>query len=79
MLSHTSVRTKSVAIAALFLAPAAACGVLVVPDGVFPGETYHYAFVTSGTRDATSTDIADYKIISFLFRHLCTEKIYRAF
>ena len=60
MLSHTSFRTKAVAIAALFLAPAAACGVLVVPDGLSPGDTYHYAFVTDGTTTATSTDIADY-------------------
>ena len=25
-----------------------------------PGDTYHLVFVTEGTRDATSTDIADY-------------------
>ena len=31
-----------------------------MPDGLSRGDTYHLAFVTSGTRDATSTDIADY-------------------
>ena len=31
-----------------------------VPPGLSPGDTYHIAFVTSGTRDAFSTDIDDY-------------------
>lgn len=31
-----------------------------VPPGMSPGSSYHLAFITSGTRDATSTAIADY-------------------
>jgi hypothetical protein len=30
------------------------------PAGLNPGDKYHWAFITSTTRDATSTDIADY-------------------
>ena len=33
---------------------------IVVPPSLSPGDTYHLAFVSSTTRDATSTDIADY-------------------
>ena len=33
---------------------------VLVPDGLQPGDMYHLVFVTEGTRDATSTDIADY-------------------
>jgi hypothetical protein len=32
----------------------------LVPAGLSPGDTYHLAFVTDGSRDATSTEIADY-------------------
>jgi len=32
----------------------------LVPPGVAPGSPYHLAFVTSGTRDATNSNIADY-------------------
>jgi hypothetical protein len=31
-----------------------------VPSGLSPGDKYRLAFVTSTTRDATSSDIADY-------------------
>ena len=34
--------------------------VTTVPPGLNPGDQYRLAFVTSTTRDATSTDIADY-------------------
>ena len=37
-----------------------AAGAIIVPTGLNPGDKYHLAFVTSGTRDATSTSIADY-------------------
>jgi len=47
------------ACAVLVLAPAAQA-VLIAPSGLNPGDIYHWAFVTSTTRDATSTDIADY-------------------
>ena len=33
-----------------------------VPVGLLPGEVYHLAFVTSGTRDASSSAIADYNL-----------------
>ena len=33
---------------------------LVVPAGLSPGDKYHVIFVSSTTRDATSSDIADY-------------------
>ena len=31
-----------------------------VPDDLNPGDSYHLVFVTSGTRNASSTDISDY-------------------
>ena len=33
---------------------------ITVPTGLSPGDQYRLVFVTSGTRDATSTDIGDY-------------------
>jgi hypothetical protein len=33
---------------------------ITIPTGLNPGDTYRLAFVTSTTRDATSTDINDY-------------------
>ena len=60
MLSHPSFRTSAVAIAALFLAPAAACASIFVPGELSPGATYHLAFVTDGTTAATSADIETY-------------------
>jgi hypothetical protein len=33
---------------------------ITIPTGLNPGDTYRIAFVTSTTRDATSSDIADY-------------------
>ena len=33
---------------------------LVVPNGLSPGDKYHVIFVSSTTRDATSSDIEDY-------------------
>ena len=35
---------------------------VVVPIGLMPGQSYRLAFVTSGTRDATSTDINVYNL-----------------
>ena len=37
-----------------------AAGAIVVPTGLNPGDKYHLVFVTSTTRNATSTSIADY-------------------
>lgn len=37
-----------------------ACNALVVPHGLGPGDAYHVIFVSSTTRDALSTNIADY-------------------
>ena len=50
-------------IAVLFLLAMVTNAGAAVPDvplGVAPGSVYHWAFVTQGTRDATSTAIADY-------------------
>lgn len=33
---------------------------IIVPTGLNPGDTYHLAFVSSTSRDGTSTNIADY-------------------
>ncbi|MEO2047303.1 MAG: PEP-CTERM sorting domain-containing protein [Pirellulales bacterium] len=59
-MSNTSYRTRALTILALFLVPAAACASIVVPAGLSPGDNYHLAFVTSGQRDATSSNIDDY-------------------
>jgi hypothetical protein len=39
---------------------ASAAGAIIAPASLNPGDKYHLVFVTSTTRDATSTDIADY-------------------
>ena len=44
----------------LALASAASAVPITVPTGLNPGDPYRLAFVTSTTRDATSTDIAVY-------------------
>jgi hypothetical protein len=49
----------------LLSAGAASADIITQPVGLNPGDEYHLAFVTSGTRDATSTDIADYGYPSF--------------
>ena len=48
--------------AALFAlaAPFPARGQVIPPPGLLPGQQYELAFVTQGTRDATSPNIADY-------------------
>ena len=48
------------AIVAIAVATASARATVVVPDGLQAGDMYHLVFVTEGTRDATSIDIADY-------------------
>jgi hypothetical protein len=51
----------TLAFAAAGLAPLAASAVpITVPTGLDPGEQYRLAFMTSTTRDATSSNIADY-------------------
>lgn len=42
------------------LAGTAQAAPIVVPAGLSPGDSYRLAFVTSDTRDALSSDIADY-------------------
>jgi len=48
------------ATAVMALALHAPAEIVTVPPDLGPGEFYRLVFVTSGTRDATSTDIADY-------------------
>ncbi len=50
----------AVVAAATFLMFASAAQAVIVPVGLNPGDTYHLVFVTSGGRDATSSDIDDY-------------------
>ena len=57
---NTSYRTRALAIAVLFLTPATTYASIFVPDGLSPGDTYHFAFVTSGYTNAASSNIADY-------------------
>ena len=47
----------SVLLSSLWCMPAVA---VFIPIGLNPGDTYHLAFVSSTTRNATSSDIADY-------------------
>lgn len=47
-------------IALVTAAPIAQASPITTPSGLNPGDTYHLAFVTAGTRDATSSNIADY-------------------
>lgn len=42
------------------LTAAGLAGAVVVPAGLNPGDTYHLAFLTDGTRDAVPTSIAIY-------------------
>jgi hypothetical protein len=50
-----------VSCAALIVAPLALrAAPITLPTGLNPGDQYRLAFVTSATRDATSSDIADY-------------------
>lgn len=58
----SSMRTKSCVLAslAIFSASVAAAAPITLPSSLAPGSTYFLAFVTAGTRDATSTEIGDY-------------------
>jgi hypothetical protein len=51
---------SGVALATLVTASAAQAALVVVPPGLNPGDQFRLVFVTSGTRNATSTDINDY-------------------
>ncbi len=46
--------------AALLFAPVSARALPMQPDGLAPGESYHWMFITRGTIDALSADIAVY-------------------
>ena len=48
------------AAAVLGVTASVASAAIVVPPSLSPGDKYHLVFVTSTTRDATSTNIADY-------------------
>ena len=52
----------------LALVPTAQAAIIVVGDSLIPsglseGDTFHLAFVSSTTTDATPTDIADYNTL----------------
>jgi PEP-CTERM motif-containing protein len=47
-------------LAVVGVAPRSNAAPIVVPPGLSPGDTYRLVFVTSTTRDATSTAIGDY-------------------
>ena len=51
---------SGVVLATLVTASAAQAALVVVPPGLAPGTQYRLVFVTSGTRDATSSNINDY-------------------
>ena len=53
-------RIHIAAIVAIVVVTTWARATVLVPDGLQPGDMYHLVFVTEGTRDATSIDIADY-------------------
>jgi hypothetical protein len=55
-----SYRISCLVLATLLLSTGNAHASLVSPDGLNPGAQYRIAFVTSGVRTATSTNIADY-------------------
>jgi hypothetical protein len=48
------------ALVTLLSASVAGASPITVPAGLAPGSTYYLAFVTAGSRDATSATIADY-------------------
>jgi hypothetical protein len=50
----------AVGLLTLMSASVASASPIIVPPGLAPGSTYFLAFVTRGTHDATSTNIADY-------------------
>ena len=53
-------RILAALLSALSVAPAAFAAPTTVPSSLSPGAQYRLAFVTSTSRDATSTNIADY-------------------
>lgn len=57
-----ALRVAALAVAALLLTPVAAslAAPILVPSDLNPGDPYRLVFVTSGTRDGSSTNIADY-------------------
>jgi len=55
------IKIKTLILAGLFGAAMASQGAVVTqPTGLNPGDQYRLVFITSTTRDAASTDIADY-------------------
>jgi hypothetical protein len=51
---------SGVALATLEISGIAEAAIVVLPTGLAPGSEYRLVFVTSGTRNATSSNIADY-------------------
>jgi hypothetical protein len=60
ILMNNSRLLKTVYVLALTLLATTVQGALVVPTGLSTGDPYHVIFVSSTTRDATSSNIADY-------------------
>jgi hypothetical protein len=51
---------SGIALATLGTASAVQAAIITVPTGLNPGDQYRLVFLTSGTRNATSANIADY-------------------
>jgi hypothetical protein len=51
---------RALVFCASLLSPLRAFAVLVVPPGLSPGDTFQWVFVSTGERDALSSDINDY-------------------
>ena len=57
---HTTISTMIAGLVAIVLLPASALAITLTPTDLNPGDTFHLVFVTSTTRDATSSTIGDY-------------------
>ncbi len=60
MKTSISFAVITISVAMLLNGSIAGAAIITQPGGLTLGDQYHLAFVTSGVRDATSTDIADY-------------------
>ncbi|MDP6567563.1 MAG: PEP-CTERM sorting domain-containing protein [Alphaproteobacteria bacterium] len=69
----TFLRTLIAVLALTGLAAPALAAPVTIPTSLNPGDQYRLAFVTAGTRDATSTDIADYNAFVTAQANLSTE------
>jgi hypothetical protein len=60
MKHNTNLIISFASTAVLFLAGAVTNADVIPPGGLLPGDQYQLIFITAGTRNATSADIADY-------------------